>query len=120
MSTPDDPSDELDLRPVKPHHYRRDVMAIQDAEIKRRKVAGIAIDRKILARVFYTQDVLIHGNSGGRSNPTIDLPVPWTILDIEAIIGPPEDLTPGSDAAWRRVRKHYDATHTGRGEGRTR
>jgi hypothetical protein len=122
MNTPDDPSEELDRRSVRPHHFWSEVILVQDALIVKMKRAGVAISENAMLRMKYVEAVLMHGNQGGKSNPTIDLPVPWTLADIEAVIGHPNDTTPGSDASWRAVRKHYDATHGGRlmADGRTR
>jgi len=50
----------------------------------------------------------------GRHNPTIDLPVPFTLSDLEAVIGRPDDVEPGSDAAWRAIRRKYDSSMSGR------
>jgi len=117
MSKPDDDNsaDELDRRPVKPHRFWQDVIVVQDAKIAAMERAGRVITDDVRARIKYVADVLLHGNCSGRYNPTIDLPVPFSLLDIEAIIGPPDDTTPGSDVAWRRVRKHFDAGQGGAG-----
>jgi len=121
MSTPDNAHDERDERPVKPHHFWRDVIVVQDKQIAEIQAAGKQIPADLMRRIRRAQEVLMHGNGSGRSNPTINLPDPWGIADIEAIIGQPEDLTPGSDAAWRAIAKHYDATHAGwLGDGMTR
>jgi len=122
MNTPDDSSDNLDRRPVKPHHFWSEVIVVQDALIAKMSRDGVAISENAMLRMRYVEAVLLHGNQGGKYNPTIDLPVPWTLADIEAVIGQPDEMTPGSDASWRAVRKHYDATHGGRlmGDGRTR
>lgn len=121
MITPDDPSDELDRRPLQAVPYW-DVVVEQDRRVERMKRDGIAISEDAMLRMRYVEAVLLYGNCSGRSNPTINLPVPFTLADILSVIGQPDDAEPGSDASWRAMRKKYDATHGGRlmAEGRTR
>jgi len=96
-----------------PHRFWEDVIVIQDKHIAEIHASGKQIPGDLTRRIRRAQEILMHGNASGRDNPTIALPDPWGIADIEAIIGKPEDLTPGSDAAWRAIAKHYDATHAG-------
>ena len=72
-----------------------------------RPIPDEVIDEIVLAK--YASNVLHYGNAGGEQNPTITLPQPWRTLDIIAIIGRPEYYEPGSDEAWRRIKRRYDA-----------
>lgn len=72
-----------------------------------RSIPDEVIDEIVLAK--YASNVLHYGNAGGEQNPTITLPQPWRTLDIIAIIGRPEYYEPGSDEAWRRIKRRYDA-----------
>ncbi len=126
MSAPDsDPSEELD---------RRDLVAVPYWDVVReidRRAAEIELHARgralptdvveQLALGRYAQEVLLFGNCGGRGNRTITLPQPWRVADIIAVTGCPDDAEPGSDAAWRAVRKRYDASQgLVRDAGRTR
>ncbi len=110
MHLPDD-TDNLDTRPVMPHHFFTGVIARQDATIAAAGRQGTAIPVEIRERMRYVESVLLHGNAAGRTNPTINLPTPYTLSDIEAVIGKRDDMTPGSDSSWRSIRRHFDATN---------
>jgi len=107
-------NDELDTRPIEPQRFWEDVIEPQDRLIARMEGAGTPLPEAVIARMKYVEGVLIYGNMAGRSNPTIDLPVPFTLADVEAVIGRPEHVEPGSDAAWRAIRRKYDASMSGR------
>ena len=132
MSETDDEHDEIDERPREAVSWR-DVSRTLDeriAEVERRAGArGVAIPDAVavdVALAHYAQEVLAHGNSRGRENETMTLPKPWSVRDIIAIIGMPDVPEPGSDEAWRRIRRGYDARSTyddalhSRTTGRTR
>ena len=104
---------ELDERPLEAVPYK-DVVRKQDATIAACERNGISIPDDVLRRMRYIDDVLHYGNQGQKSNPTINLPIPYALADLEAVIGTPDDSEPGSDAAWRKIRRSFDAS------GRTR
>ncbi len=86
------------------------------AEVERR-AHGRTIPTDVAEQISlarYAGDVLLHGNASGRHNPTISLPQPWWTRDVIAVIGKPDNAEPGSDAAWRAVRRHYDMAQGGR------
>ena len=118
MNDQDDKFDDIDERPMVAVPYY-DVVQ----ELDRRKhsviqgLGGKPIPLDIAEQfelALYTSSVLMHGNASGRCNETITLPQPWRLADIIAIIGKPEDFTPGSDASWRAIRRLFDSTHCGR------
>jgi len=113
MDDNSDNLDDLDTRRREPVPFY-DVVKRQDAKIAECGRRGITIPDDILARMKYVESVLFHGNCSGRDNPTITLPTHYKLSDIEAVIGgPPENIEPGSDAAWRAVRRRYDARQSG-------
>jgi hypothetical protein len=112
MNGPD--NDELDTRPIQPQRWWEDVIALQDSLIARMEAAGTPLPDAVTARMRYVESVLIFGNMSGRHNATIDLPVPFTLADIEEVLGRPDETEPGSDAAWRAIRRKYDSSMSGR------
>ena len=108
MNDPDDNFDEVDERPRHPIPFY-DVIKRQDESIVNAARLGKAIPDNARQRMKYVEAVLLHGNSGSRSNPTIMLPLPYTFLDVEAVLGQPDDFEPGSDAAWRAVRRRFNS-----------
>jgi|GEM_PF-6016922 len=121
MNDQDHEFDDIDERPRHPVPFF-DVIKRQDESIFNAERLGKAIPDNARQRMKYVEAVLLHGNSGGRSNPTIMLPLPYTFLDVEAVLGQPDDFEPGSDASWRAIRRLFDSTHGGRlgDTGRTR
>jgi len=107
-------SDELDIRPIEPQRFWEDVIEPQDKIIAQMEAAGTPLPEPVIARMRYVEGVLIFGNMAGRHNPTIDLPVPFTLADVEEVLGRPDDTEPGSAAAWRAIRRKYDASMSGR------
>jgi hypothetical protein len=119
VSTPDELGDPVDDRPREAVRWWA-VVCAQEACIAACERRGNKISGDVRERMRYVEEVLCHGNGAGRSNPTIILPSPYTLADVEAVIGRPDDVEPGSDAAWRAVRRHYDASHGDRAAGRAR
>jgi hypothetical protein len=115
MNSPDD-TEALDKRPVEAHHFFRGVIAQQDGAIEAARRRGTTIPDGVLARMRRVEGILLVGNSGGRRNPTINLPTPYTLADVEAVVGAPDDDgTAGSDAVWRHIRRLYDAKNSNGG-----
>ena len=108
MNGQDDKFDEIDGRPRYPVPFS-DVITKQDQRIDRAERLGETIPDDVHERLRYVESVLLHGNSGGRSNPTIMLPLPYTFLDVEAVLGRRDDAEPGSYAARRAVRRHFNS-----------
>jgi hypothetical protein len=112
-------SAEFDERPVSPRHYMKEVIAqLERAREKHRD--DPAFTPKQRERLFYLESILSYGNASGNSNETINLPENWKVQDLETVLGvegdPPE---PGSDAAWRIVKRRFDNANAGRSGGRT-
>lgn len=111
-------NDTLDRRRVEDVHYHDILKWIDGVRGRHRDNPDFTAEMK--SRLAYIEAVVSHGNCGGRSNPTMTLPVPFKVSDIEAVIGASDDPVPGSDAAWRGVRRHFDVTQSGRSAGRVR
>lgn len=58
-------------------------------------------------RAWYVLDVLHWSESGGRSNPKIELPADWKIPDIERVLGLGDADSQSTNAAWQRVARLY-------------
>jgi hypothetical protein len=111
-------SADFDDRPVSPRHYMKEVIAhLERAREKHRD--DPAFTTKQRERLRYLEAILSFGNASGKVNETINLPDGWRLDDLEAVLGveggPPE---PGSDAAWRIVKRQFD-TNFGRSGGRS-
>ena len=112
MNSPDEAM--LDKRPVYRVHYLK---LLKWFDLIRKIGKGDPLwNDEAARRVTYVEEVVMFGNCGSREN-TIDLPTPFSLADIEAVIGGDADGQPeaGSAASWKRVRARFDAMQSGRG-----
>lgn len=107
-------SDMLDPRPLRPHRYFEDVIQIQDKKMESLEKKGTPLSDDRKKRVKRCQDILMHGNSGGRSREFIMLPEDASLEDLEAAMGIDPNAEISDVGYWRATASHYDASHGGR------
>lgn len=116
MPAADEP--ELDERSYVVHETSKVAKEIYRYLAADRRRATPKLTSEQTARAWRVLDILQWSESGGRTNPYIEMPETWKISDIERILGTGDDDSQSTNAAWRRVTRVYEQSSTAAG-GRT-
>ncbi len=114
---PNDKLDDLDERPLEAVHVQ-EIIKVLDALRAYAKAHNMETSHAAyLRRIDYVEGVILYANSSGRDEQYMTLPVPFTVPDIESVLGKPEEVESGSSAAWHAHRRKFDASAAGRSLG---